>query len=105
MKINNGNRLPNPLPAAAQADRTGKVKKASKAYAGSATVPTASTGTDRVEVSDKGRAMQVATAALKQIPKIRADKVAELKTRIKDGTYKVSGEEIAERVLADDLLG
>jgi len=49
--------------------------------------------------------MQVAAAALKQTPKIRADKVASLKARINEGTYQVPGADIAERMLADDLLG
>ena len=105
MKIDNDARIPKPLPTTAQADRTGKAKKASKAYARSAATPTAPAGTDRVEVSDKGRAMQVAMEALKQTPSIRADKVAELKARINDGTYQVPGADIAERMLADDLLG
>jgi flagellar biosynthesis anti-sigma factor FlgM len=48
--------------------------------------------------------MQIATAALKQTPAIRADKVAELKARITPGTYQVPGEAIAERMLTDDLL-
>jgi negative regulator of flagellin synthesis FlgM len=105
MKIDNDTRIPKPLPAPAQADRTGKAKKAGKAYARSAAAPTAPASTDRVEVSDKGRAMQVATAALKQTPQIRADKVAALKAEINDGTYQVPGADIAERMLADDLLG
>ena len=104
MKIDNDARKPNPLPAAAQADRTSKAKKARKASVRAATVPTAPASTDRVEVSDKGRAMQVAAAALKQTPKVRADKVAELKARISDGTYQVPGADIAARMLADDLL-
>ena len=49
--------------------------------------------------------MQVATEALKKTPQIRADKVAELKARITDGTYRVPGADIAERMLEDDLLG
>jgi negative regulator of flagellin synthesis FlgM len=102
MKITNDTPIPTPPPAAAQAERTNKAKKA---YAKPATAPTAPAGTDRVDVSDTGRAMQVAAAALKQTPKIRADKVAALKARINDGTYQVSGEDIAERMLADDLLG
>jgi negative regulator of flagellin synthesis FlgM len=102
MKIKSDAPNPTPPPAAGQAERTSKAKKA---YAKSATAPTAPTSTDRVEVSDTGRAMQVGAAALKQTPKIRADKVAALKARINDGTYQVSGEDIAERMLADDLLG
>ena len=104
MKIDNHARIPTPPPASAQADQTGKAKKASKAYTKPTATPTAVGATDRVEVSDAGRAMQVATEALKQTPQIRADKVAELKARIADGTYQVPGVDIAERMLADDLL-
>lgn len=49
--------------------------------------------------------MQVATAAPKQTPPIRADRVIALTARITDGTYQVSGADIAARMLADDLLG
>ena len=105
MKIKIATPIPTPPPAAGQTERTSKAKKAQNAYAKSATAPTAPTRTDRVEVSDAGRAMQAAAAALKQTPQIRADKVAALKARINDGTYQVSGEDIAERMLADDLLG
>jgi negative regulator of flagellin synthesis FlgM len=105
MKIKNDTPIPPPPPPAGQADRVSKAKKANKAYAKSAAAPTAPTRTDRVDVSDKGRALQVAAAALKQTPKICADKVAGLKARINEGTYQVSGEDIAERMLADDLLG
>jgi len=104
MKIDHDARLPRPLPAA-HAEGTGKTKKASKAYARSTGAPSAPTGTDRVEVSDTGRAMHVAREALKQTPPLRADKVAALKARITDGTYQVPGADIAERMLADDLLG
>ncbi len=105
MKIDNNTPIPKPIPAAGQADRAAKARKAGKAYAKSAPAPTAPAGTDRVEVSDTGRAMQVAMEALKQTPPTRADKVAELKAKIKDGTYQVSGEDIAKRMLEDDVLG
>lgn len=105
MKIDNDTRIPTPLPAAVHADRTSKAKKAGKAYARSAAAPTTPASADRVDISDQGRAMQVATAALKQAPAIRADRVAELKARIKDGTYQVPGEAVAERMLTDDHSG
>ena len=107
MKINDAPGVPNLLPVAAQADRIGTAKKARKAYGKSvatSTTPIASAATDRVDVSDTGRAMQIATAALQQTPAIRADTVAELKARITAGTYQVPGEAIAERMLAGDLL-
>lgn len=105
MKIKSDSPISTLPPTADQAERTSKAKKAHKAYAKSATAPTAPTRTDRVEISDQGRAMQVAAAALKRTPQIRADKVAALKARINDGTYQVPGEDIAERMLADDPLG
>jgi negative regulator of flagellin synthesis FlgM len=105
MKIKNDTPIPTPPPTAGQAERTIKAKKAHKAYAKSATAPTVPIRTDRVEVSDTGQAMQNAAAALKRTPQIRADKVAALKARIHDGTYQVSGADIAERMLADDLSG
>lgn len=49
--------------------------------------------------------MQVATAALKQTPPIRANRVAALTVRMTDGTYQVPGADIAARMLADDLVG
>jgi flagellar biosynthesis anti-sigma factor FlgM len=109
MKITDAPRDPNSLPGAGQTDQTGTAKQARKAYAKSAAAPITpiapATTTDRVDVSDAGRAMQVATAALQQTPAIRADTVAKLKARITAGTYQVSGEAIAERMLTDDLLG
>jgi negative regulator of flagellin synthesis FlgM len=105
MKIDNDARSPKPLPTTVETNRTGTAKKTRKPYAKSAaTAPIAPATTDRVEVSDAGRAMQVATAALKQIPAIRAGKVADLKARMTAGTYQVPGEAIAERMLTDDLL-
>ena len=105
MKINNDAPRLKPVPSGVHTDQTGKAKKASKAYARSAAAPPAPASTDRVEVSDTGRAMQVAMEALKRTAPIRADKVAALKTRINDGTYQVPAADIAARVLADDLLG
>jgi flagellar biosynthesis anti-sigma factor FlgM len=105
MKIDDDARVPKPLPAAVQAHQTRRARQASKAYARSADAPAAPAPADRVEVSAEGRAMQVAMAALKQAPETRADRVAELKARISDGTYQVPAEDVAERMLADDVLG
>jgi len=62
------------------------------------------TGGDRVELSDRARALIVASASLKTAPQIRIDKVDSLKQKIKDGTYHVPGEKIAERVLGEGLF-
>lgn len=67
--------------------------------------PTA--GPDAVSVSSMGQEIQKAMQALVGMPDIRADRVAELKARIDDGSYQVSGREVAETLLrraADQLL-
>lgn len=61
-------------------------------------------GGDRVELSDKARALLVASDAIAQLPHIRADKVESLKQSIKDGSYHVPGEKIAERILGEGVF-
>ena len=58
-------------------------------------------GQDHVELSERAKAMQAASAALKQLPETRSDKVERLKESIKKGKYQVSGEQIAERLLEE----
>lgn len=43
--------------------------------------------------------IRVAEEALKDVPDVREEIVAELKERIRKGEYKVSGEEVAEMML------
>jgi len=59
---------------------------------------------DRVEVSDRARALLVAKQALSQSPEVRQEKVEALKQMVKAGTYQVPGEKIAERMLGDGLF-
>lgn len=62
------------------------------------------TGGDRVELSDRARALHVASESLEKTPQIRMDRVEPLKRMIKDGTYHVPGEKIAERLLGEGLF-
>ena len=55
--------------------------------------------TDKVEISQAGKDIQIAKKAVKDAPDIREDKVAEIKAAIKNGTYKVSDESFAEKLL------
>ena len=59
---------------------------------------------DRVEVSDRARALQVAASSLAKLPQIRVDKVEPLKQLVKSGNYQVPGEQIAEKLLGDGLF-
>lgn len=55
---------------------------------------------DTVSFSSIGKDIQVAKQAVSAAPDIREDKVAALKAAIKNGTYDVSGEAFAEKLLA-----
>ena len=55
--------------------------------------------TDQVQISSAGMDMQVAKAAVKGTSDIRFDKVEPLKAAIANGTYEVSGESFAEKLM------
>ena len=61
-------------------------------------------GTDRVELSDRARALLVASSAIDNTEQIRTDKVESLKQLIKNGEYRVPGEKIAERLLGEGIF-
>ena len=53
----------------------------------------------RVELSSRSREMHEALAAAKASPDVRADKVADAKQRIAQGTYTVNAEVVARGIL------
>ena len=55
---------------------------------------------DQVSFSSVGRDMQIAKTALKAVPDVREDKVSALKASIANGTYQVSAEDFADKLLA-----
>ncbi|SDA44502.1 anti-sigma-28 factor, FlgM family [Lachnospiraceae bacterium G11] len=54
---------------------------------------------DRFQLSSVGKDLQVGKAALKETPDIRMDLVEPLKQQIKNGTYSVSAESFADKLL------
>lgn len=56
---------------------------------------------DQVEISSFGKAYQVAKQAVDMAPDVRQDRVADIKERIQNGTYSVSPEEFADKLLSD----
>jgi negative regulator of flagellin synthesis FlgM len=56
-------------------------------------------GASEVSVSAQGLELGKALQALGSVPDVRADRVAELKERIANGTYHVSGREVAQSML------
>lgn len=57
------------------------------------------TRSDKVEISEFGKVLQTAKQAVKNSSDIREDKVADIKSRIDNGTYEVSGESFADKLL------
>ena len=56
--------------------------------------------TDRFEISQMGKDLQIAKAAVAKAPDVREDVVADIKKRIEDGSYNVSDESFADVLLA-----
>ncbi len=54
---------------------------------------------DHVEISRTGKDYQVAKKALAKAEDIRMDKVNDIKRRIESGTYNVTGEEVANKLV------
>ena len=73
-------------------------QKISKSYNANA-IGAAST-LDKVSFSNVGKDMQIAKNALKDVPDVREDKVNELKASIANGTYQVSPESFADKLVA-----
>ena len=59
---------------------------------------------DRVELSERAKALQVASTEMANLPDIQVDKVSQLKQLVKSGSYWVPGEKIAERMLGEGVL-
>ncbi|MBM7615366.1 flagellar biosynthesis anti-sigma factor FlgM [Alkaliphilus hydrothermalis] len=55
---------------------------------------------DQLQLSEVAKDFQVAMKAFKKLPDIREEKVADIKNRIQQGTYNVSGQEVADKILA-----
>jgi negative regulator of flagellin synthesis FlgM len=58
---------------------------------------------DRVSLSPQARELLSAQRALAAIPDVRAEKVAEIKARIADGSYRIDSEKIAAEMIRQTL--
>lgn len=56
-------------------------------------------GTDAVQLSREAKDMQIAKKAMKESPDIRMDKVEQLKQKMAQGTYYVSNQELADKIV------
>ena len=78
----------------AQLYQTSNTKNTSQA------AKTNSMGRDEVQISSTGKDYHVAKAAVAEASDIREDLVADIKARIKAGTYDVSPEDFAEKLMS-----
>ena len=54
---------------------------------------------DKLNISGTGKDLAVAKQAVASAPDVRNDRVAELKQAIGNGTYDVSGEDFADKIM------
>lgn len=55
--------------------------------------------TDEVQISSFGKELQIAKQAIKNAPDVRSDLTSSIKSSIDNGTYSVSGEDFASKLL------
>lgn len=60
-------------------------------------------GSSQVEISDRARLMKSAFDTAKATPDFREGRVNLLKNSIKDGSYRIDNEAVAEKLLAEHL--
>ena len=56
---------------------------------------------DQLQISSVGKDIQTAKAAVANTPDVREEVIAPIKASIQSGTYSVSGEKFAEKLLKD----
>ena len=76
----------------------------SQVYQANATSKVNSTGkvagaNDKFDISDTAKTFSVAKAAVADAPEVREDKIADIKARIAAGTYNVSAEDVADKIV------
>ena len=56
-------------------------------------------GTEHIDISSKAKDIQKATESINTAPDIRIEKVGRVKEQIANGSYSVSSEQLAEKIL------
>ena len=62
---------------------------------------------DEVQISEAGKDFQIAKMALQEVPDVREDKIAAIKSSMEAGTYEVNSSSFADKVIQKytDILG
>lgn len=58
---------------------------------------------DKVELSRESREVQAVTKVIAETPDVRADVVARIKAQLDAGEYRISGRDVARKMLARSL--
>jgi negative regulator of flagellin synthesis FlgM len=56
-------------------------------------------GKDVFALSEEGKDFQTALSALSKVPDIRYEKVQEIKQKLQSGTYNISAQELADKMV------
>jgi negative regulator of flagellin synthesis FlgM len=59
---------------------------------------------DKVELSPEAKMISQAIKAVEALPDVRENKVAEIRERIANGTYRIDGKEVAEKMIKESFL-
>jgi len=59
---------------------------------------------DELQLSNKAKEYQTAMKAFKNLPEVREELVNDLKNQIKQGSYNVTGEEIADKIIESVII-
>ena len=59
---------------------------------------------DRLEFSVTGKELQYLSQKAVEAPEVRAERVAEIKSRIDTGTYNIRAQEVAEAIITGSLI-
>jgi len=98
MKINSHD---NQLPQIRQAENVQKSPEAARGAKG----PDVAVRGDDVRISGRAREAARIAAEVRKVPDVRQERVRELKEAVEAGTYRVSGADVAEKMIREQVLG
>ncbi|MBF0273907.1 MAG: flagellar biosynthesis anti-sigma factor FlgM [Nitrospinae bacterium] len=90
------------VPGVKHIGNNSQVKGAVNNYASQAK-QVSSSGEEKVAVSDVGKALNVANAAIKQVPDMRSERIEKLKSEIERGVYSVDSGKVADKIMKEFL--
>jgi negative regulator of flagellin synthesis FlgM len=99
MEINNKNTLAGLNPGVQRIDVQQHAQRSHKAGGANPTP-----GSDRIELSVRGREIQHLNDLIRSTPDIREAKVEQIRNAVESGTYNVKAEKIADKILGGNVI-